>query len=257
MEEKSTSLGEFDGVPAIGPGGYVSYASLGAGIGTIFPGVGTIAGAVIGGIVDLAISARSKKKERKALQKAFYAQLLKRYNTQLFISALERMGPAMVYLQTLGLKPGTPGFDVALTKKLRSEIGYKGRCSIDILGPAAAGKKRPVIASIDSRGKMQAFNPHIDNALGPKWLEACKEFHKAALKAWAMEQKENILFQRDIDKEKQEAKRAMVTRLLINAGIILGLAGYSIRQKKKLKYMRQLKAQRRASKPKLQADSGE
>lgn len=223
---------------AVGPNGYVSYASIGATVGTVLPGIGTVAGLVIGGIADLVVGAMNAKKERKKMKKAFYAQLLKRYNTQIFISTLERMGPAMFYLQTLGLKPGSPTYDAALKKKLYSEVGYKGNCAVDIFGPAAPGQKRPPIASIDNKGNMQAFSPHIDKDLGPKWAEACREFHKAAFQSWAEDQKENILFQRDIENEKSESKRRAATRMLINGGVIMSMLGYTIRQKKKLKYMR-------------------
>jgi hypothetical protein len=241
-----SDLGELGGVPAVGPGGYVSATTIGAGLGLVLPGVGFVIGAVIGGVVDVFLSARNKKKQRDAMKKAFYIALLKRYDTQIFISTLERMGPAMVYLQSLGLKPGTDAFDQALTKKLYTEVGYKGNCGVDIFGPAAPGQKRPAIASIDKSGRMQAYSPHIDQAYGPKWAEACRAFHHAALQAWADEQKDNILYFRDIEKEKKEAKRAAITRLLINGGIILALAGYSIRQKKKLRYMREHRSERKA-----------
>jgi uncharacterized membrane protein YidH (DUF202 family) len=236
---------------AVGPGGYVSYASIGATIGTIIPGIGTLAGLVVGGIADLVVGAFQAKEQREQMKKDFYIQLLKRYNTQIFISTLERMGPAMIYLQTLGLKPGSPEFDEALKKKLYSEVGYKGNCAVDIFGPAAPGNKRPAICSIDNRGKMTAYSPHIDKDLGPKWAEACRTIHKAALQEWANEQRENILFQRDITKEKSEAKRKTITKLLVNGGMIMAMLGYSIRQKKKLKFMRSYKSQQKlAVKPK-------
>lgn len=240
------NLGEFSGI-GVGPDGYVSAATIGAGLGLILPGVGFVVGAIIGGIVDVFLTARQQKKERKKLKKAFYAQLLKRYNTQIFISVLERMGPAMVYLQELGLKPGTEAFDEALKKKLYSEVGYKGNCSVDIFGPAAPGQPRPPIASIDKTGKIQAFNPNIDLDLGPKWAEACKEFHKAALQAWAEEQSDNILYFRDIEKEKQDEKRKTITRLLVNGGLWLVMLGYTLRQKKRLKFIRQQKAAKRTA----------
>ena len=255
-KQNPAQLGEF-GAAAIGPGGYVSAASLGAVLGLVLPGVGFVIGAIVGGIVDVALGAYNKKKERRRLKKAFYAQLLKRYNTQIFISVLERMGPAKVYLQELGLKPGSDAFDEALKKKLYSEVGYKGNCSVDIFGPAAPGQPRPPVASIDKAGKIQAFNPNIDMALGPKWAEACKEFHKAALQAWAEEQADNILYFRDIEKEKEDEKRKRITRIMINGGIWLVLIGYTIRQKKKLKFLRQYKSQQRqqkqqAKKPKVE-----
>lgn len=245
MAETRDQLGGLGGLPAVGPEGYVTAATLGAGLGLVLPGVGLVVGAVIGGVIDLALSARNQSKARRKARKAFYAALLKRYDTQIFISTLERMGPAMVYLQSLGLKPGTDAFDAALKKKLYAEVGYKGNCAVDIFGPAAPGKPRPPIASIDKLGKINAFSPNIDLALGPKWAEACKEFHKAALQAWAEEQKDNILYLRDIEKEKQESERAMATRLLVNGGLWMLMIGYTIRQKKKLKFLRQSKKQNR------------
>ena len=248
-ENKINNLSNFEGVPAVGPGGYVSATTIGAALGLVLPGVGFVVGAILGGVADLVLSARAKKEQRRQMKKAFYAALLKRYDTQVFISTLERMGPAMVYLQSLGLKPGTDAYDEALKKKLYSEVGYKGNCSIDIFGPAAPGQPRPPIATIDYKGNVQAFSPHFDISHGPKWAEACNTFFKAALQAWAEEQKENILYFRDIEKETNESKRAAVTRLLINGGIMLVLAGYSIRQKRKLKFLRQYKAQQK-QKPK-------
>ena len=229
---------------ALGPEGYVSYASLGATIGLMGPPViGVAVGVIVGGIADLILGARAAKQARKEMKKAFYAALLKRYNTQIFISVLERMGPAMVYLQSLGLKPGSPEFDEALKKKLYSEVGYKGNCAVDIFGPAAPGQKRPPIATIDGGGKMNAYSPHIDKDLGEKWAEACREFHKAALQAWAEEQAETITFQRDIEKEKADTKRKQITRVMINAAVVMVMMGYSIRQKNKLTFIREYKRQ--------------
>jgi uncharacterized membrane protein YidH (DUF202 family) len=251
MSETLGEFGQFDFDKAVGPNGYVSYATIGATIGTIIPGIGTLVGLVVGGIADLVMSARQAKEQRKQMKKDFYIKLLKRYNTQIFISTLERLGPAMVYLQTLGLKPGSPEYDEALKKKLYSEVGYKGNCAVDIFGPAPPGSKRPAICSIDNKGKMTAYSQHIDTALGPKWAEACRALHKAALQEWANEQRENILFKRDITKEKSDAKRKTITKLLVNGGMILGMLGYSIRQKKKLKFMRAYKSQQKlAVKPK-------
>jgi hypothetical protein len=234
-----TTLGEF-GAAAVGPGGYVSYASIGATLGIVGGPIGLVAGAVIGGVVDLFVGARQKKKMRDKMKKAFYAALLKRYNQQIFLEVLERMGSSAIYLSGLGLKPGTPEFDQAMQKKMPGE--YKGSCAINIFGPAAPGQKRPAIATISSAGKLTPYSPHIDVKLGEKWSQACREFYKAALKSWATEQAEAITFKRELQKEKSESQRRSMTRVAVNAGIIMILFGYSIRQKRKLKFIREQKA---------------
>jgi len=236
-----SELGELGAIgfdEAVGPDGYVSATTIGTTIGVIGGLPGMMVGAMVGAAIDVFLNARRKKQQRKDMQREFFEKLLKRYNTQIFISALERMGPAMVYIQSLGLKPGSPEYDAALTKKLKTEIGYKGNCEIDLLGVSAPGQPRGKIASIDRRGNMQAYSPHIDTALGPKWIEACRAFHRSALQAWAEEQKGNILFLRDIEKDKAVARRKTTTRLLTNAGALMLFIGYIVRQKKKLKFIR-------------------
>jgi len=233
----------------VGPDGYVSYASAGAAIGIFGGGPGIVAGVVIGGIIDVFAGAKQKKKMRKKMKKAFYMALLKKYNTQIFLDILERMGSSAILIQAMGLKPGTQAFDLALQKELGGE--YKGSCAINIFGPAAPGKKRPAVASISRGGKLTAYSPHIDKELGPKWATACRDFHKAALRAWATEQGENILFMRDIKKEKEASRRRSITRMMINSGLALVFIGYAIRQKKKLTFMREhpgLKMKRRKRK---------
>lgn len=219
----------------------VSASTVFAGVGLLFGPLGLIGGAAIGAVVDVFIGARAKQKARKEAKKAFLAQLLKRYNTQIFVSTLERVGTGMVYLSSLGLKPGTAEFDQMLVKKLSAEAGYKGNCAIELYGPAPPGQARPIIASIDRSGKLTPYTPNIDISLGPKWAEACKELHKAALQSWAEDQKENILLQRDIQKDKETAQRNAVTRLLVNGGIIMLMMGYTLRQKKKLGKMRNIR----------------
>lgn len=213
----------------------VSAAQTGALVGLYFGPMGLLAGALVGGIVDVFLGARRKREQRKEMKRAFFRQLLKRYNTQIFISALERMGPAMVYVQSLGLKPGSAQYDALLKKKLFSEIGYKGNCAIDLYGPAPPGAPRPLLATIDRGGKMHAHSPHIDTALGARWAEACKEMHKAALQQWAEEKKGDILFDRELKTERSAAKRNVITRISINVGIGMLLVGYMLRQKGKIK----------------------
>jgi len=240
------TFGELDGInDAIGPKGYVSAASIGSTIGLIWGPAGMLLGGAIGGVVDAFLSAKDKKEERKAMEHAFYVRLLKRYNTQVFISALERMGPAMVYLQSLGLKPGSREFDAAMRKKLFTEVGYRGDCAIDLYGSAPPGQKRPLIATISKVGKLTPYSPHIDPSLGPKWLEACKRFHREALKEWAKEKRDTIVFQRSMMKEKADSRRKSTTRLLVNMGVVMLFFGYMLRQKKKLTFMRDHKKQKK------------
>lgn len=226
----------------------VSAATVGAGVGLVFGPVGIVAGAAIGAIVDVFIGMRAKKKQREEAQADFLRQLLKRYNTQIFVSTLQRIGTGMVYLSALGLKPGSEQFDQMLVKKLSADAGYKGKCAVELYGPAAPGKRRPVIASITGGGRMTAYSPHIDTALGPKWAEACKALHKAALQAWAEDQRKNILLERDIQKEKEKAQRNAITRLLVNAGVIMLLMGYTLKQKKKVVKMRGIRYRKQKEK---------
>lgn len=226
-------MAEFDGFEMP-----VSAATMGASIGMFLGPIGLVGGALIGGIVDVAFGAKAKQKARKAMKKAFLAALMKRYNTQIFASSLERLGTGMIHLQSLGLKPGTPEFDKLLVKKLNTEIGYKGDCAIDLYAPVGQSSQRMVIASIDKTGKMIPYTPHIDLDLGNKWSEACKELHKLALKSWAEDQAENIVMQREMEKETAESQRNAITRFLVNGGLIMLMFGYTIRQKRKLKSLR-------------------
>ena len=245
-------MNTLDGIEeTIGPKGYISAASIGSAIGLIGGPAGMLIGGVLGGVIDSFLGAKDKKDQRKAMEKAFYTQLLKRYNTQIFISALERMGPAMVYLQSLGLKPGSREFDAAMKKKLFADIGYRGDCAIDLYGPAASGQKRSLLATIDRGGKLTPHNPHIDHSLGPKWLGACKDFHKEALKAWAREKRDTIVFQRDMEKDRSISRRKSTTRLLVNLGVVFLFFGYMLRQKKKLTFMRTYKKQQKQAKESL------
>jgi len=234
MNQKDTQLAGFTDIVG-GSNAPVSGAQIGSIVGLAFGPLGALVFGLIGGLVDMAIGAIEKGEARKKLKKSFFDYLLKRYNTQIFISALERMGPAMLYVQSLGIKPGTPQFEDLLKRKLYSEIGYRGNCEIDLYGPAPPGQKRPLLATISRTGKMTTNTQYLDPALGAKWVEACEEMHKAALQAWAEEQKEKILFEREMKAESEEAKRNAITRMSINAGIVLLFIGYMLRQKKKIK----------------------
>jgi len=217
----------------------VSGAAIGTIIGAIV-GVGfasapaALIGGAIGGVLDIFIGAAGKKEARDQMKRDFFRSLLTKYNKQVFVSALERMAPSMVYLQSLGLKPGTTQFEEALKKKLYAEIGYKGNCNIDLYGPAPPRQKRPLLAEISRTGKIKTWSPHIDQSVGPIWAEACKETYLAALRAWAEEKKETILFERELKAERESARRRMITRTMVNVGIALMIMGYVIRQKRKI-----------------------
>lgn len=228
----------------------VSMATVGMGLGLVLGPLGMGVGAAIGAIADVFIGAYAKKKARKQMKKDFLLQLLKRYNTQIFISVLERLGAAMIYVQELGLKPGSDQYDALLKKKLFSEIGYNGKCEIHLYGPAPVGAKRPLLAVINRHGKLTPYSPHIDINLGAKWAEACTEIHKAALKMWAAEQRDTILYKRERKKESEQAQRNTITRIMVNGGLILIMIGYTIKQKKKLKSLRQQKRPQKRPRPK-------
>ena len=218
-----------DGIMETLPEG-TSLATVGSVIGVVGGPPGILLGAAIG---DTIISARKKKKARKRMRRAFLALILKRYQTQVFISTLERLAMAMLHIAELKVKPGTEQYDKLLQKLLYTEIGYKGDCSVMILGPSKPGTKRQVLAVID-RDKMTSYSA-LDPSLGKKWHEACKELHKAALRAWAEDKAIDILEERERKHESAEAKRRTATRAMVNGGIILVLLGYSIRKKRKLK----------------------
>jgi len=220
----------------------VSAATIGAGVGIFLGPLGVLGGSLVGGAIDVFFGAKAAAKARKKMKRAFVAALLKRYDTQVFISSLERMASAILYLENLGLRPGTPKFDDYLKRTLYSEIGYKGNCELDLYGPSKKGEPRPLLAQIDHRGVLTAHSPNIDLDLGPKWNEACKELHKAALKEWGEEQKENMLIERDLSKEKQLSQSILTTKLLVNAGVILLMLGYTIKTKRKLKKLRAARA---------------
>lgn len=216
----------------------VSAATIGAmGLGMLLGPVGVLGGVLLGGALDTVVGARSKAKIRKKIKRQFIAALLARYRTQIFISSLEKMASAISYLQSLGLKPGTPQFDDYLKRLLFVEIGYKGNCELDLYGPEEDGK-RPLLAEIDRNGKMLIHAAGVDPSFGEKWNQACKELHKAALQEWAEEQKDNILIERELQAEKKQSHQVMSTKALVNGGVILLMLGYTIRTKRKLKKMR-------------------
>lgn len=234
----------------------VSFATVGAGVGMFLGPGGLAAGMLIGAIADVFIGAGAKKKARKKAERAYFAHLMKRYNNTIFITTLERIGAAMMFAQSLGLKPGSPEYDAFLTKKLRREIGYKGKCDIDLYSPAKEGQVRKVVASIDRHGRVKVLDGHFDQSLGPKWAEACKEIHKAALQMWAEEKKEEMEYAQEIQEERTAAQRNTFTRLLVNGGIIMLMIGYTVRQKKKLKALRQRAPKRRKKKPRRKKRTG-
>lgn len=225
-------MNNFDGIEkVIGSEGYISYSTMGATIGTIIPGIGTLIGAGIGAIADVAFGFGQRKKAKRKMKKAFIAALIKRYHNTIFVSALERMGEATLYLLQLGLKPGTPDYDIALIKKLKSDIGYEGGCSVTLYGPPP---DRPLIAQIDKDGKVIRSSGYVDPNLPTKWKEACQQLHHEALRTWADMQVSEIQFQRELQTEREEAAKFMLTKIMINSGILIVLGAYSIRYRRKL-----------------------
>lgn len=226
----NNNLGAFDKV--IGSGGVLSYSSMGAAIGTIIPGLGTLVGAGIGAIADVVTGFGSKKKAQRKLKKAFLAALIKRYHNTIFVSALERMGEATMYLLELGLKPGSADYDIALKRKLYSDIGYEGGCSVKLYGPPPG---RPLIAHIDKDGKVIQSSGYVDPNMVTQWRQACQELHHEALRAWAEMQADEIRFQKELQAERDEAAQDMLTKVMVNGSIIIFLTAYSARQKRKLR----------------------
>jgi hypothetical protein len=216
----------------------VSAATIGAGIGIFLGPLGVLGGSFIGGVVDVYFGAKAAAKARRKMKRAFVSTLLKRYDTQVFISSLQRMASAISYLETLGLRPGTPQFDEYLKRTLYSEIGYKGNCELDLYGPAEKGKPRPLLAQIDNKGVLTAHSPNINLDLGPQWNKACKELHQAALKEWGTEQAANMETERLLTEEKQHSQNILTTKLLVNAGVIMLMLGYTLKTKKKLRKLR-------------------
>ena len=229
---------ELAGITVGGPSGTISGATIGMAVGMVLGPGGMVLGTLIGGAVDIFMGAKAAKKARKKMEAAFVQMLIKRYETQIFVSTLERMGSAITYLTALRLQPGTQQFDDYLKRLLYTEAGYKGNCELDLWGPAAAGKPRTLLAKIDKNGKLTPVSQNIDLGLGPQWNKACKDIHKAALKDWAVEQQENIDVKRALTEEKQESTRSLATKLLVNASLILMMIGYTVRTKKKLKKLR-------------------
>lgn len=220
--------------PLVGSGGMVSFTTIGATIGTVIPGLGTLIGAAVGSVIDVAINFGDKKKARRKMKKAIQAALITRYHNTIFGAALQRMNEAMLYLVELGLKPGTPDYDAALKKKLYTEIGYEGGCSVKLYGPPP---DRPLIAHIDKEGKLLAASGYVDPQLTTQWRQACQELHQATLRAWLEMQADETNFRKELQEEDDQAKKNLLTRIMVNAGMLIFLAAYSKRQKKKLRAM--------------------
>jgi len=216
--------------PLAGPGGVLTYSAMGATIGTVIPVIGTIVGASIGAVVDVAFGFREKKKAKRKLKKAIQAALIQRYHNAIFFSALERMHEAMLYLIELGLKPGTADYDMALKKKLSSEIGYEGGCSLKLYGPPP---DRPLILHIDKDGKIITTSGYIAPELPGQWRKACQELHQSVLQGWFEMQLEEAEFQKELYEEEEESQRNIITKIMVNAGIIIFMTAFSQRQKRK------------------------
>lgn len=213
----------------------MSGATTGMMVGMVLPGIGMVLGAAIGAIVDVVRMALDAGKAQKKMKKEFAKQLASRYESTIFVTALERLGPAMEHLVALGVQPGTPEFDRLLKQKLAHEIGYQGNCAIDVLGPSVEGAPRPLLAKIDRDGNAQLFTQLFNPEHGKQWAEACKLLHAEALKAWGEQRNEDIAFQRNLEQERETANRNAATEMLVNGGMLLFILGYNLYLKKKQK----------------------
>lgn len=212
----------------------VSATATGMAVGSIIPGIGTGIGALVGMTVDLVRIGLDAKKKEKKIKKEFYKQLLIRYNSTVFITALERLGPAMEHVVNLGFKPGTDDFESMLTKKLNAEIGYRGNCGIDLYGPASSGQARPLLAKINGAGAIETFSPFFKPEHGPQWAQVCKELHLEALKQWGELQAEKAAFERELQDQQATASTRMITEILVNGSLILLTMGYNLKLRKDL-----------------------
>jgi hypothetical protein len=233
-------------------------AGIGMAVGSIIPGLGTAVGygigAAVGAAIDFFEKAKELKKARKKMEQAFYAALLKRYNAQIFASCLKGMGAAMLYIQSLGLKPGTPAFEAMLKKTLStgsciySPKEASGSCGITLYKTdPVSGKSSNAIATIAPSGKVQAYDQNVDLDLGNKWRTACHEMQLEALRSWAKDLGTYQLFNKELEDAKAEEQRAAVTRLLVNAGILALMFGYILRQKSKIHKYREFKSNKPVS----------
>lgn len=209
-----------------------SYAAAGAVIGTVVPVIGTAIGAAIGGSIDLYNKwGASQAALRKAKQQFFYSLLIQ-YNTTVFSEAVNRIAVAMQYLVELGLKPGTPEFELALEKKLYQEIGYKRDCSIDLYKPVIPGQPRILLANISNKGDVKSYDNFVKSELGPAWVKACSELHLEALRMWAQNKADQEAFALKLKQASEDAGKQNLTTVLLFIGIILLLAGYIIKERR-------------------------
>lgn len=214
----------------------ISGASAFATVGLLLGGpIGLLAGSVIGGIVDAFGSAREKRRLRRRIKRLFYAQEVKRYNQQIFLSALERLGSEMAYLNALGIRPRTPEYELALQKNVK---GYRGNCNLDLFFPAPPGQPQQLVARLKGDGSIEAKSEHIDLNTGLEWAQACQELNRSALEDWAQHKREDILFEQGLTEQAATARRNAITRTLSNVGLGMVLIGYLIRQKRNLRRIR-------------------
>jgi hypothetical protein len=202
----------------------------------LIPGIGTAVGALIAVGASIFGTIFGNRAALKALKRQLNRDLLKRYNNTVFTSALQRLAPAMEQLVELGLQPGTPEFEAMLEKKLYPDIGYKANCNIDLWNPGIPGRPntRFLMAKINNTGHVDWAVPAFDLNNGKQWFDICKQLKIAALQQWAEEQASEGDFQHQLQKQKDEAKRQMITRALVVAGLGMLLIGFTLRQKKKL-----------------------
>jgi len=235
----------------LGTAGAVSYTTIGAGIGLLGGAPGAAAGAVIGAVIDLGVKffGDDLKKAKKRMRAAFYASLQKRYNNQIFVGCIEEIGSSMLYIQELGLKPTNPDgtlnsqFDAMLRKKLnKGPCVYNGNCNIAINSVDPQGNLQPV-ATLNSDGTIQAYNRNVNLDNGPRWKQACHDLTLAAYQAWAQDYRDNVIFQQQLQEDQTAETRSIITKVLVNAGLILLILGYILREKHKIGELREYKAQ--------------
>lgn len=224
-----------------------SFAAIGMLAGMVIPGVGMLVGyavgAIIGGITDLINKSDQLKAAEKQMTQDFYAEIAKRYSTQMFSSCVEELGAAMLYVEQLGFKPSTPEFEAMLQKKLSTgNCIYTGNCGINIFGLSPNVGTLQALATINSGGKLTPYTPNVDLKLGPQWIQACHDLNTAAYTAWAQDYENNVLFEQQLSDQQTQANRDTITRIFINVGLMMLMFGYIVREESKVAEIRTFKA---------------
>lgn len=212
-------------------------ANTAATVASFIPGAGLVLGPLIsiaGGVIG---NFFKNQDQIKKIKREMDQQLAKRYSQTVFGSAIERLVSAMEQMVELGLKPNTPEFEEVLEQKLYPEIGYKKDCNIELWNPGIPGRPETRFkqAFINNSGIVTNAVGSFDLNNGPLWVKACKEIKTSALQHWAEQQQADILFQKSLEQEREDAKRKTITYLLMVGGAAILLSGFIIRQKKKLR----------------------